>query len=78
MAVSREKFATQIDAELLKAVRERAEAEGRKIQSIVEDALRRHLTEPQAVSALKARAHVMSAFEESAERFGGLYDRLSK
>ena len=78
MAVTREKFATHIDAELLKAVRERADIEGRKIQSIVEDALRRHLAEPQPATPLRARPHVMRAFQESTERFPGLYDRLSK
>ena len=78
MAVIRKKFATQIDAELLKAVRERADREGRKIQSIVEDALRRHLAEPQPTTTLRARPQVMSAFQESTERFPGLYERLSK
>ncbi len=78
MAVIRKKFATQIDAELLKAVRERADREGRKIQSIVEDALRRHLAEPQPATTLRARPQVMSAFQESTERFPGLYARLSK
>jgi hypothetical protein len=78
MPATREKFATQIDAELLKAVRERAEIEGRKIQSIVEEALRRHLADPQPTATLRARPHVMRAFEESTERFSGLYDRLSK
>jgi hypothetical protein len=77
MSVTREKFATQIDARLLKAVRERADLEGRKIQSIVEEALRRHLLEPSA-SGTRARSHVRRAFEESTQRFGGLYDRLSK
>jgi len=78
MPVTREKFATQIDAELVKAVRERADIEGRKIQSIVEEALRRHLAEPQPTPAFRARPHVMRAFEESAAQFSGLYDRLAK
>ena len=78
MSVTREKFATQIDAQLLKAVRDLAEIEGRKIQSIVEEALRRHLTEPKVRLGVAARAHVQRAFEESVERYSGLYDRLAK
>lgn len=78
MSVMREKFATQIDAQLLKAVRDLAEIEGRKIQSIVEEALRRHLTEPKVRHGVAARAHVQRAFEESVERYSGLYDRLAK
>jgi len=40
MAVIREKFATQVDSDLLAAVRQLAHDEGRQIQEIVEDALR--------------------------------------
>lgn len=78
MAIVREKFATQIDAKLLKAVRDLAETEGRKIQTIVEDALRRHLTDPDISRRVMARAHVRRAYDESVERYAGLYDRLAK
>ena len=44
MAVIREKFATQVDSDLLAAVRQLAHDEGLQIQAIVEDALREHLT----------------------------------
>ena len=43
MSTVREKFATQIDSELLESVRSLAKAEGRQIQAVVEDALREHL-----------------------------------
>ena len=38
MSTVREKFATQVDAELLESVRSLAKAEGRQIQAVVEDA----------------------------------------
>ena len=75
MSVVREKFATQVDATLLKSVRELAKAEGRQIQAIVEDALRQHLD---ARSHLKDRDHVMAAYLESTKRFSGLYQKLAK
>jgi hypothetical protein len=40
MAVIREKFTTQVDSDLLAAVRQLAHDEGLQIQTIIEDALR--------------------------------------
>ncbi|MEZ5392610.1 MAG: hypothetical protein R2724_06940 [Bryobacterales bacterium] len=39
MPATREKFATQVDSEVLSAVRDLAEKEGRQIQALVEEAL---------------------------------------
>lgn len=72
---SREKFATQVDAKTLAAVRRLAEKEGRQLQSVVEEALI-DLLEKRRVG--KPRAHVMSAYQRSHESFGELYKKLAR
>ncbi len=68
------KFATQLDPELLAAVRGLAQTEGRQIQSVIEEALtdlieKRRRTRP--------RRHVLDQYEASLRRFGPLYERLA-
>ena len=77
MSATREKFATQVDAELLKAVRQLAKSEGRQIQAVVEDALREHLEARQS-SVPRGREHVMHAYLKSTERYSGLYKKLAQ
>lgn len=77
MAVVREKFATQVDAELLESVRQLARSEGRQIQAVVEDALRQHLETRQSPSP-QGREHVMKAYLRSTERYHGLYTKLAQ
>jgi hypothetical protein len=77
MSATREKFATQVDAELLKSVRELARSEGRQIQAVVEDALRQHLEARQS-SRPQGREHVMKAYLKSTERYSGLYKKLAQ
>ena len=77
MAAVREKFATQVDAELLESVRELAKSEGRQIQAVVEDALREHLEAKQSPRP-QGREHVMKAYLKSTERYSGLYQKLSQ
>ncbi len=72
---TREKFATQVDADLLKSVRELARSEGRHIQAVVEDALREHLASRQGPGV---RPHVMAAYLKSTERYPGLYKKLAE
>lgn len=73
----REKFATQVDAELLESVRKLARQEGRQIQSIVEEALREHLAARDG-GALRGRERVMEAYLKSTERYEGLYKKLAE
>jgi hypothetical protein len=75
-ATSRQKFATQVDVNLLQAVRELAETEGRQIQAVVEDALREYLESRQ--SGLAPRQSVLDAYVKSAERYAGLYKKLAE
>ncbi|OAI29248.1 hypothetical protein A1351_10810 [Methylosinus sp. R-45379] len=74
MAVVREKFATQLDRDMLAAIRKIAKEEGRQLQSIVEEALGAYVEKHDNA---RPRAHVMSAYESSLERFGSLYETLS-
>ena len=73
--VVREKFATQVDAATLANVRALAQAEGRQLQSVIEEALndlieKRKQTRP--------RDHVMAAYQRSLEPFGELYKKLAQ
>jgi len=73
--MSREKFATQVDTDLLLAVRTLAHEEGRQLQALVDEALsdlveKRRRTRP--------RPHVMGAYHASHEKFGSLYKKLAE
>ncbi|OYW82553.1 MAG: hypothetical protein B7Z26_02945 [Asticcacaulis sp. 32-58-5] len=71
----REKFATQVDSELLASLRDLAKTEGRQLQSLVEEALG-NLIEQRKQG--KARTHVMKAYQSSHDRFAPLYEKLAK
>ena len=77
MAVIREKFATQVDSDLLAAVRQLAHDEGRQIQAIVEDALRYYLRIQDNKKA-RGRDYVWLAYLKSTGRFSGLYKKLAQ
>ena len=71
----REKFATQVNSEILAEVRNLAQSEGRQLQALVDEAFadlieKRKQTRP--------RAHVMAAYQASHERFGSLYKKLAE
>jgi hypothetical protein len=75
MPQAREKFATQVNAEILAAVRALAQNEGRQLQVLVDEALadlieKRKNTRP--------RPHVMGAYLGSHEKYGELYKKLAK
>jgi len=71
----REKFATQMDSEMLSDLRELARKEGRQLQSLVEEAVSGLLEQRRSG---KARSHVMKAYRESVEQFRPLYEKLAK
>jgi hypothetical protein len=71
----REKFATQVNSEILAEVRNLAQSEGRQLQALVDEALadlieKRKQTRP--------RAHVMAVYQASHQRFGSLYKKLAE
>jgi len=75
MAQVREKFATQVDAKILRKVRKLAEREGRQLQVLVEEALT-DLIEKRIGD--KPRASIMTAYLSSIERYGPLYKKLAE
>jgi hypothetical protein len=75
MSQPREKFATQVNAEILSAVRTLADTEGRQLQVLVEEALADLLEKRKKA---KPRAHVMGAYLASHEKYGPLYKKLAE
>ena len=75
MSASREKFATQVNSEVLAAVRELAEKEGRQIQALVDEALS-DLIEKRRNARL--RSHVMAAYLGSHDNYSSLYKKLAE
>lgn len=61
-----EKFASQMDPELLQSLREHAEASGRSISALLDDAVREYL----------ARAHVRPAFRSAMDEVLADHDEL--
>jgi len=75
MAKTREKFATQVNSEILTAVRSLAQKEGRQLQALVDEALADLIEKhPNA----KPRPHVMGAYFASHEKYNPLYKELAE
>jgi hypothetical protein len=75
MPQTREKFATQVNAEILSAVRALADKEGRQIQVLVDEALADLIEKRKKQTP---RAHVMGAYLASHEKYGPLYKKLAE
>jgi len=75
MSRTREKFATQVNAEILSAVRTLAEKEGRQLQALVEEALADLIEKHKNA---KPRPHVMAAYLASHDKYGPLYKKLAE
>ena len=71
----REKFATQVNSEILRSVREISQNEGRQLQALIDEALA-DLIEKKKQS--RPRAHVMAAYQASHEKFAPLYKKLAE
>ena len=72
---AREKFATQVNSEILAALRSLAKSEGRQLQALVDEALA-DLLEKRRLG--RPRAHVLAAYQASHEKFGPLYKKLAE
>ena len=72
---SREKFATQVNSEILSTVRAIAQSEGRQIQALIDEALA-DLIEKRRQG--RPRAHVMAAYQASHEKYAPLYKKLAE
>jgi hypothetical protein len=75
MSQIREKFATQVNSEILEAVRALAAREGRQLQTLVEEALA-DLLEKRKHD--RPRAHVRSTYAGSHKKYGELYKKLAE
>ena len=75
MSKSREKFATQVNSDILSAIRAIAEEEGRQLQALVDEALA-DLIEKRKQA--RPRSHVMAAYLASHDKYGELYKKLAK
>jgi cytochrome P450 len=71
----REKFATQVNAEILASLRALAEKEGRQLQALVDEALA-DLIEKRRQA--RPRPHVLAAYLASHDKYGELYNKLAK
>jgi len=74
-SVSREKFATQVDTQILSDIRALARSEGRQIQALVDEALADLLEKRRQE---KPRAQVMAAYRASHEKYAALYKKLAE
>ncbi|HVE48578.1 MAG TPA: hypothetical protein VNG69_03040 [Casimicrobiaceae bacterium] len=75
MSEIREKFATQVNSDVLATVRAIAEAEGRQLQALIHEALT-DLIEKRKNA--RPRAHVMGAYLASHDKYAELYKKLAK
>jgi hypothetical protein len=75
MAQIREKFATQVNSEILASVRKLAEKEGRQLQALVDEAFADLLEKRKNATP---RSHVMGAYLASHEKYGSLYKKLAE
>lgn len=75
MSRVREKFATQVNSEILAAVRAIAQKEGRQLQALVDEALADLIEKRKSI---RPRTHVMDAYLASHERYDELYKKLAE
>jgi len=71
----REKFATQVNSEILSTVRDLARSEGRQLQALIDEALA-DLIEKRKQG--RPRANVMAAYQASHGQFAPLYKKLAE
>ena len=75
MSPTREKFATQVNSEILSAMRKLAEKEGRELQTLVDEAFSDLIEKHEGATP---RAHVMGAYLASHEKYGALYKKFAE
>ena len=73
--VAREKFSSQASPDVLMALREIAEVQGRQFQAVLDEALRDYIDRQQKT---RPRRNVMESFASSLDEFDHLYRELAK
>ena len=71
----REKFSSQAAPDVLAALRQIAESQGRQFQAVLDEALRDYIDQQQKE---RPRRHVMASFASSLDEFDSLYRELAK
>lgn len=74
-AVVREKFSSQAAPDILAALRQIEESQGRQFQAVLDDALCDYIDRQQKE---RPRRHVMTSFVSSLDEFDSLYRELAK
>lgn len=69
------KFSSQLDPKVLNKAKQVAKAEGRQLQSIIEEALTDYLEKMQSD---RPSTQVLNAFRESLQEYDQLYSNLAK
>lgn len=72
---TREKFSSQASPEVLAALRQIAESQGRQFQVVLDEALRDYIDRQKKD---RPRRHVVTSFAASLEEFDSLYRELAK
>jgi hypothetical protein len=72
---AREKFSSQAAPEVLAALRQIAESQGRQFQAVLDEALRDYIDRHQKE---RPRRHVAASFAASVAEFDSLYRELAK
>lgn len=75
MSSTREQFAADVDIEVLATVRAIAEAEGRELQALVDEALADLIEKRKSAHP---RPAVMQAYLESHKKYAQLYKKLAE
>jgi hypothetical protein len=75
MSQAREKFATQVNSEILSAVRSLAHKEGRQLQALMDEALADLIEKHKKATP---RAHVKGAYLATHEKYAPLYKKLAE
>ena len=71
----REKFSSQASPDVLAALRQIAQTQGRQFQAVLDEALRDYIDRQQQQ---RPRQHVRAAFAASLDEFDHLYRELAK
>jgi len=71
----RETFSSEAAPEVLDALRQIAEAQGRQFEAVLDEALRDYIDRQQKE---RPRRHVMDSFASSLDEFDSLYRELAK
>lgn len=74
-ALVRKKFSSQVAPEVLAALRQIAESQGRQFQVVLDEALRDYIDRQQKE---RPRRHVIASFASSLDEFDSLYRKLAK